>query len=67
MGVHIYFIYVHSSPFLFVCGDDRITCYPGADVLPAEHQKLYSCSEEDKVWVQMSSALVPDGVSKAEI
>ena len=35
--------------------------------VPAEHQKLYSCSEEDKVWVQMSSALVPDGVSKAEI
>ena len=33
----------------------------------AEHQKLYSCSEEDKVWVQMSSALLPDGVSKAEI
>ena len=35
--------------------------------VPVEHQKLYSCSEEDKVWVQMSSALVPDGVSKAEI
>ena len=35
--------------------------------VPAEHQKLYSCSEEDKAWVQMSSALVPDGVSKAEI
>jgi len=26
------FIYiVHSSPFLCVCGDDWITCYPGAD------------------------------------
>ena len=37
-GRHIYFLYlflyiVHSSPFLCVCGDDRITCYPGADDL----------------------------------
>ena len=39
-GWHIYFMYlfiyiyiyiVHSSPFPCVCGDDRITCYPGAD------------------------------------
>ena len=36
-GKHVYFLYlfiffiVHSSPFLCVCGDDRITCYPGAD------------------------------------
>jgi len=35
-GRHIYFMYlfiynVHSSPFLCVCGDDRITCYPRAD------------------------------------
>lgn len=35
--------------------------------VPVEHQKIYSCSEDDKVWVQMSSALVPDGISKAEI
>lgn len=35
--------------------------------VPAEHQKIYSCSEDDKVWVQMSSSLVPDGISKAEI
>jgi len=27
---------VHSSPYLFVCGDDRITCYPGADNLTGE-------------------------------
>jgi len=27
-----FFIYVvHSSPFLCVCGDDRVTCYPGVD------------------------------------
>jgi len=25
------FIYVHSSPYLFMCGDDRVTCYPGTD------------------------------------
>jgi len=30
--IHVLFIYiVHSSPFLCMCGDDRITCYPGAD------------------------------------
>ena len=30
--IHVLFIYVvHSSPFLCVCGDDRITCYPEAD------------------------------------
>jgi len=30
--IHVLFIYVvHSSPFLCVCGDDRITSYPGAD------------------------------------
>ena len=36
VGKHIYFIYIcyvllciaHS---IYVCGDDRITCYPGAD------------------------------------
>jgi len=27
----IYLYIVHSSPFLYVCGDDRITRYPGAD------------------------------------
>jgi len=35
VGKHLYsclFIYiVHSSPFLCVCGDDQITCYPRAD------------------------------------
>jgi len=37
VGKHIYIhvclcIYiVHNSPFLCVCGDDRITCYSGAD------------------------------------
>jgi len=30
--IHVWFIYiVHSSPFLCVCDDDQITCYPGAD------------------------------------
>jgi len=30
--IHVWFIYfVHSSPFLCVFGDDRITCYLGAD------------------------------------
>jgi len=36
----VYFIfiytYVHSSPYLFVCGDDRVTCYPGADDVSGE-------------------------------
>ena len=27
---------VHSSPYLCVCGDDRITCYPRADDLTGE-------------------------------
>jgi len=37
VGKHVYFTYiclyfiVHSSPYLCVCGDDRISCYPGAD------------------------------------
>lgn len=35
--------------------------------VPAAQQKIFSCGEQDRVWVQMSSALVPDGVSKAEI
>jgi len=26
----LYFV-VHSSPYLCVCGDDRISCYPGVD------------------------------------
>ena len=34
-------------------------------VILADHQRIFTCSEQDKVWVQMSSALVPDGVSKA--
>jgi len=30
--IHVLFIHiVHSSPFLCVCGDDRITCYLGAN------------------------------------
>jgi len=33
---YLFYIYVHSSPYLFVCGDDRITCYPGADDLIGE-------------------------------
>jgi len=27
---------VHSSPYLYVYGDDRLTCYSGADVLTGE-------------------------------
>jgi len=30
------YIYVHSSPYLFVCGDDRMTFYPGADDVSGE-------------------------------
>jgi len=33
---HIYFIFVHTSPYLFVCGDNRVTCYPGADDVTSE-------------------------------
>lgn len=35
--------------------------------VPEEHQKIFTCTEQDKVWVQMSSQLVPDGISKAKI
>jgi len=30
------YIFVHSSPYLCVCGDDQITCYLGADDLTGE-------------------------------
>jgi len=33
---HIYFIYMHNSPYLFVCGDDRVTCYSRADDFTGE-------------------------------
>jgi len=37
MGViFILYLYMHSSPYLFVCGDDRIIYYPGADDLTGE-------------------------------
>jgi len=29
----IFLYIVHISPFLCVCGDDRINCYPGVDDL----------------------------------
>jgi len=29
----VFLILVHSSPFLYICGDDQITRYPGADDL----------------------------------
>ena len=39
MGLfHIYFIYVHSSPYFFVCGDDRVTCYPGVNDITGEQE-----------------------------
>jgi len=30
------YIFVHSSSYLCVCGDDQITCYPGVDDLTGE-------------------------------
>jgi len=30
------YLYMHSSPYLYVCGDDRIIYYPGADDLIGE-------------------------------
>jgi len=33
---HIYFTYVHSSPYLFMYGDDQVTCYPRADKVTGE-------------------------------
>jgi len=27
---------MHSSPYLFVCGDDQVTCYSGADDVTGE-------------------------------
>jgi len=37
-GIYFVFIYVyvHSSPYPCVCGDDRITCYPGANDVSGE-------------------------------
>ena len=37
MGIIIdLYLYMHSSPYLYVCGDDRIIYYPGADDLIGE-------------------------------
>jgi len=30
------YVYVHSSPYMFVCGDDRVIYYPGADDVSSE-------------------------------
>jgi len=30
------YVYVHSSPYLFVCGNDWIIYYPGADDVTGE-------------------------------
>jgi len=32
----IYIYIVHSSPYLCVCGDDRVIYYPGADDVSGE-------------------------------
>jgi len=36
----VYFIfiytYVHKSPYLCLCGDDRVTCYPVVDDVSGE-------------------------------
>ena len=29
--ISVYIVFVHSSPYLCVYGDDRIICYPGVD------------------------------------
>ena len=37
VGLFIFiFIYVHSSPYLFVFGDDRVNCYPGVGDVTGE-------------------------------
>ena len=30
------YVYVHSLPYLFYCGHDRVICYPGADNVSGE-------------------------------
>jgi len=37
-GFNLIFIYicVHSSPYLFVCGNDRVIYYSGADNVTGE-------------------------------
>jgi len=30
------YIFVHSSPYLFMCDDDRVICYPRADDVAGE-------------------------------
>jgi len=34
--IQIYVYLMHSSPYLFVCGDDRVTYYPGVDDVSGE-------------------------------
>jgi len=43
-------IYVHSSPNLFVCGDDRITCYPGANDVTVSPEMLSGGEREKITW-----------------
>jgi len=51
VGKHVYFTYiylyfiVHSSPYLCVCGDDRISCYLGADDVTGGPGDAYTRSE----------------------
>jgi len=35
-GIFIICLSVHSSPYLCVCGDDRVIYYPGADDVSGE-------------------------------
>jgi len=37
-GIYFIFnyVYVHNSPYLLVCGDDQVTCYPRADNVSGE-------------------------------
>jgi len=37
LGFYVFeYIYVHSSSYLFVCGDDQVIYYPGADDVTGE-------------------------------
>jgi len=36
MGIIFNLFYMHSSPYLCVCGNDRMIYYPGADDLTGE-------------------------------
>jgi len=56
MGIIFNLFNMHSSPYLCVCGDDRMIYYPGAYVLTGEPGDAWdwragSCYGLLKIWI----------------